>query len=75
LAAFFGAVIITAIVEHSGISLDPRIVVFALLIVLLIAIAFAVRRMRMGRTRLKFPKLSDNELRTARERLKGRGGV
>ena len=70
LVAFFATVIGTAVVELSGISFDPKLAAGCILAVLAVGIGVFVRRMRKARIRLRFPRLSDDELRVARERLK-----
>ncbi|HLP77905.1 MAG TPA: hypothetical protein VK327_13415 [Candidatus Paceibacterota bacterium] len=73
LGGVFATVVVTVIVERSGVSFNPMIIAAAVLPALLIWITFFVRRLRMARTRLRFPRLSDDELRVARERLKNGG--
>lgn len=67
---FFAAAISLVILQNEGVVLNPVPFLAVIGAAAVIWVCVVVRRMRIGRTRSRFPRLSDDELRVARERLK-----
>jgi hypothetical protein len=74
LAAFFGVLIVGVIFRHENLIPEFPKVLAAILIFTMIWVGVALRRARLARTRLRFPPLSDHDLRVAKSKLKNRGG-
>jgi hypothetical protein len=74
LAAFFGVLVVGAVLRHENLIPDFSKMLVAISIVTAFSVCVALRRARLARTRLRFPPLSDHDLRVAKSKLKNRGG-